>query len=376
MWIIYLFIFIYNVASTVPNEPFPNLSDDDDLLNPNTTCTKLCIDDYWVPLDMGVPMFNCTTAPCLSCTEMPQQPCGDSPLWRSMNFGILPNSSYRETFMLGNDNCSDSVNFTDSVFLVVETSGFWVIDTNDTWPEGWDSDDEMEIDLGTIVSGEDVEDSMEKDPEILDFESEWYHVYFLPMMFNVTIFDDMDFYYSNVTDFYYRNMTDLYLNNMTEGVCMPILDYWNNETIGCPCNDTWDTTGYYNSSTNSFMGGRQIIPNECNDTCGEMMFLNDTMKYANVRINVTECKNGTVLKTLEFTSTNYDKDIAYTYGAENITYVFGAWAQKAPENAIVIVTNSSDHGDDYYDANGSNGLPMSTMITMMFIFLLRLIYPN
>jgi hypothetical protein len=277
--------------------------------------------------------------------------------------------------MLGNDNCSDSVNFTDSVFLVVETSGFWVIDTNDTWPEGWDSDDEMEIDLGTIVSGEDVEDSME-DPEILDFESEWYHVYFLPMMFNVTIFDDMDFYYSNVTDFYYRNMTDLYLNNMTEGVCMPILDYWNNETIGCPCNDTWDTTGYYNSSTNSFMGGRQIIPNECNDTCGEMMFLNDTMKYANVRINVTECKNGTVLKTLEFTSTNYDKDIAYTYGAENITYVFGAWAQKAPENAVVIVTNTSDHGDDYYDANGSNGLPMSTMITMIFIFILRLIHSN
>jgi len=219
-----------------------------------------------------------------------------------------------------------------------------------------------------------------ENPDILEFESEWYHIYFVPMMFNVTIFNDMDFYYSNVTDFYYRNMTDLYVNNMTEGFCMPILDYWNNETVGCPCNDTWDTTGYYNSSSNSFMGGRQIIPSQCsNDTCGEMMFLNDTMKYANVRINITECKNGTVLKTLEFTIASYDKDMAYNYGAENISYVFGAWAQKADVNTLTIVpeinTDDTDHGDDN-DANGSNGLPMSTMITMIFIFILRMIHSN
>jgi len=136
MWIIiYLFISIYSVASTLPNagDEFSNLSDTD-LTYPNSTCNKLSIDDYWVPLDMGVPMFNCTTSACLSCTEIPQQPCGDTPLWRSMNFELLPNSTYRETLMLGNDNCSDSMNFTDSVFLVVETIGFWVIDTNYTGP--------------------------------------------------------------------------------------------------------------------------------------------------------------------------------------------------------------------------------------------------
>jgi len=341
-------------------------------------------------------LLNCTSFPCLNCTEMSQQPCGDTPLWRSWNFG-LNNGSYVETLMLGNDNCSEVMNFTDSVFLVVETIGYWVIDENNTWPEGWDNGEGMVNNGGVIVSSN---DDVVGNPEILYFDSEWYHVYFTPMMFNVTIFNDFEFYYSNVTDFYYSNMTDLYVNNMTEGICMPILDYWNNETLGCPCNDTWDATGYYNSSTNSFMGGRQIIPSQCPNDCGETMFLNDTMKYANLRLNVTECKNGSVLKTLEFTKTSYDQCTGYSYGPQDVWYFFGAWTLKAvtnnlvgenitisitpnnttstmPNNTISTMPNNTiliSNNDTYY--NGSNGLPMSTMITMIFIFLLSLIHPN
>jgi hypothetical protein len=318
---------------------------------------------------------------------MSPQPCGDTPLWRNWNFGLLPNSSYVETLMLGYDNCSEGLNFTDSVFLIVETIGFWIIDVNNTWPEGWDNDG-MQNNGGVIVTSDGVGDNTVENPEISDFESVWYHVYFTPMMFNVTIFADVDFYYTNVTDFYYTNMTDLYENNMTEGFCMPMLDYWNNETVGCPCNDTWDTTGYYNSSSNSFMGGRQIIPSQCSNesSCGEMMFLNDTMKYANVRINFTECKNGSVLKTLEFTRTSYDQDVGYTYGAQDIWYVFGAWDQKAvvnslvgenntitrvPEVSVIGPNNYTFRGDNNSNVSGSNGLPMSMMITMIFIFFVK-----
>jgi len=293
--------------------------------------TLLSGDEDWTSL---YPFQNCTTPPCLVCTEMSQQPCGNTSLWRIMNFQLSPNSTYIETLMLGNDNCSETMNFTDSVFLVVETIGFWFIDANnDTWPEGWDNQcDSEDMPQGDVIvsdGGNDDNNAMNNpaanNTEIIGFKSEWFHVYIIPIIFNVTIFNPVDFYSSNVTDFYYDNMTDLYYDNMTEGFCMPILDYWNNETLGCPCNDTWNTTGYYNSSTNSFMGGRQIIPSLCpNNSCREIMFLNDTVKYANVRINVTEYKNGSVSKTMEMTMTSYDKDIGYSYGVEYLWYIFGA----------------------------------------------------
>jgi hypothetical protein len=346
--------------------------------------------DFWVPVYNGEPLLNCTSSPCLNCTEWSQQPCSDTPIWRSWNFGLLMNGSYVETLIIGNENCTegmDFMNYTDSVKLVVETVGSWVIDVNNTWSEGWDNGEGM-VNNGVVIGTS--EDDMVVHPEILMFDSDWYHVSFIPMWFNVTIFDDMDFYYNNVTDFYYGNMTDLYVNNMTEGFCMPILEYWNNETIGCPCNDTWDTTGYYNSSTNSFMDGRQIIPSQCPGDCAsEMMFLNDTTKYANIRINVTTFNNGTVLKTLEFTKTSYNQSMGYTYGAQDIWYVFGAWNQ-GPVTSDPVISNleititipevapfrdNDDNDDDVY-YNGSNGLTMSTMITIIFIFLLSIIHPN
>jgi len=137
-------------------------------------------------------MLNCTATTCLNCTQMSPQPCGDTPLWRNWNFGLLPNSSYVETLMLGYDNCSEGLNFTDSVFLIVETIGFWIIDVNNTWPEGRDNDG-MQNNGGVIVTSDGVGDNTVENPEISDFESVWYHVYFTPMMFNVTIFADVDF---------------------------------------------------------------------------------------------------------------------------------------------------------------------------------------
>jgi hypothetical protein len=310
-----------------------------------------------------------------------------------------------ETFMLGNANCSENMNWTESVFLVVETIGFMDIDhNNDTWPEiGFDN---VESELETMPSGpHDIvvtppdhmpESPEDEDTETCEFESRWYHVYFTPKSFNVTLLNQTDFYYSNLTDFYYRNMTDLYYNNMTEGFCMPILDYWNNQTLGCPCNGTWNTTGYYNSTANAFMGGRKITPSQCsNDSCRDVFFLNDTIKYANIRINVTEHDNGTVLKTVEITRMSYDRDEGYTYGVQDVAHVYGVWDQKgvvedkkgvvdllAGENNTMpnlpeIAPISKDHENNDTnsgDVYGSNGieLPMSIVITMIFSFLLSM----
>jgi len=285
----------------------------------------------------------------------------------------------------------------------VETMGFLNIDhLNDTWPE--EGFDDVESDVETMPSDpddvvvspdhngpepEDEDEDEDEDMDNFEFESHWYHVYFMPKSFNVTILNQTDFYYSNLTDFYYRNMTDLYYNNMTEGFCMPILDYWNNQTLGCPCNGTWDTNGYYNSTANAFMGGREITPSQCsNDSCRDAFFLNDTIKYANVRINVTNHNNGTVLKTVEITRMSYNKDEGYTYGVQDVAYVYGAWDQIGVVDSLVAENNtnlpeiapiSMDHEmNDTESVYGSNGveLPMSTIITMIFIFLLSMIHPN
>jgi hypothetical protein len=311
-----------------------------------------------------------------------------------------------ETILLGNANCTENMNWTESVFLAVETMGFLTIDyQNDTWPEeGFDhieSDEDTWVTTGPndndiVVSlPEDDHDNIldttddddDVDDEDFDFESRWYHVYFTPSSFNVTILNQTDFYYSNLTDFYYRNMTDLYSNNMTEGTCMPILDYWNNQTHGCACNGTWDSDGYYNTTTKAFMGGRQISPSQCyNDSCREAFFLNDTIKYANMRINITEHDNGTVFKTVEITRMSFNKDEGYTYGVNDVAYVYGVVNQpnmtvtdSAPILNNININATIGDDDDNVNVNfGSNGvaLPMSTLITMMVIFLLSMIHPN
>jgi len=284
-------------------------------------------------------------------------------------------------------------------FLAVETMGYLNIDhENHTWPEegfdhvqsnwvsGSNGDKIVATDHDNILIPTEGDDDMGT-----KFESCWFHVNFTVSSFNVTILNQTDFYYSNLTDFYYRNMTDLYSNNMTEGTCMPILDYWNNETLGCACNGTWNTTGYYNTTAKAFMGGRQITPSQCyNDSCRETFFLNDTIKYANIRINITQHNNGTVLKTVEITKMSYNKDEGYTYGVNDVAYVYGVWDKivitigeenmTMPDSApiakdININATKSDDDDDVHWGSNAVALPMSTFITMMFIFLLSMIHP-
>jgi len=194
-----------------------------------------------------------------------------------------------------------------------------------------------------------------------NFTSRWVHVFFTPKTFNVTIL-------SNQTDIYY----------IKDGPCMPIIDYWKNVTLGCPCNGTWNNTGYYNSSTKSFEGGRQITPSQCPDnTCQEAFFLNDTITYANLRLNITTfVVNGTVAnKTVEITKISLDKDVGYAYGAKDIIAVFVLSTNE--NNAsfpIVPVITKSEMNETLRDS-GSMSLSLTTIVTMMFSFLL-IMYEN
>jgi hypothetical protein len=190
-----------------------------------------------------------------------------------------------------------------------------------------------------------------------NFTSRWVHVYFTPKTFNVTIL-------SNLTDIYY----------IKDGPCMPIADYWKNVTLGCPCNGTWNNTGYYNSSTKSFEGGRQITPSECPDnTCHEALFLNDTISYANLRLNVTTfVENGTIVnKTVELTKMSPFKDVGYAYGHEDIIAVFLLSNENATIPVVPIVTKPEMN--ETISDSGSMPLPVTSIVTLMMLaFLLMM----
>jgi hypothetical protein len=192
-----------------------------------------------------------------------------------------------------------------------------------------------------------------------NFTSQWVHVYFTPKTFNVTII-------SNITDIYYIN----------NGPCMPLMDYWKDVTLGCPCDSTWNNTGYYNSSSKCFEGGRQITPSQCpNNTCHETFFLNDTIIYANIRLNTTLfVENGTVAnKTAELTKVSPFKEIGYAYGANDIIAVF-MLSNETESLPSVPQTTYPDMNDTEIDS-GSVSLPLTSIVTMLFSFLL-ILYEN
>jgi hypothetical protein len=184
-----------------------------------------------------------------------------------------------------------------------------------------------------------------------NFTSRWVHVYFTPKTFNVTIL-------SNVSDIYY----------IKDGPCMPIADYWKNVTLGCPCNGTWNNTGYYNSSTKSFEGGRQITPSECPDnTCHEALFLNDTISYANLRLNITTfVENGTIVnKTVEITKMSPFKDVGYAYGHEDIIAVFLLSNENDTFPVVPIVTKPESN--ETLADSGSMPLPVTSIVTLLML---------
>jgi len=192
-----------------------------------------------------------------------------------------------------------------------------------------------------------------------NFTSQWVHVFFTPKTFNVTIL-------SNITDIYY----------IRNGPCMPLIDYWKDVFLGCPCNGTWNNTGYYNSSSKSFEGGRQITPSLCpNNTCQEAFFLNDTIIYANLRLNTTAWSNGTIAnKTIEITKVSPFKDIGYAYGEMDIIAVF-LWSNGTVNASLPVPVVTRVELNETVNYSGSVSLPLTSVVTMMFAFLLMM-YEN
>jgi len=191
-----------------------------------------------------------------------------------------------------------------------------------------------------------------------NFTSQWVHVFFTPKTFNVTIL-------SNETDIYY----------IKNGPCMPLINYWKNVTLGCPCNGTWNNTGYYNSSSKCFEGGRQITPSLCpNNTCHEAFFLNDTTIYANLRLNTTTWSNGTIAnKTVEITKLSPYKDIGYAYDEKDIIAVF--LLSNGTDVSLPLVSAVETDMNETLNDSGSVTLPLTSLVTIMFAFLL-IMYEN
>jgi hypothetical protein len=315
------------------------------------------LDGFWVPDTM-----NCTEVQQCENTLMTstafQLVTNDSYVEDQLEY----NTSYVETLLISTENCTDENAFINAVFLSVETIGYFAIDfeyldfldENFTQPESEMDNPEPE----SMTNPQSEVDVPNPEPELLNVpdmilspetdtmpspdsmpnpqpnsnmiscplpstnpvsysdldmvnettnSSYWFPIVFTPSFFRVTILsNDADIFYS------YSNDT-----------CIPILDYWEDDILGCPCNGTWNATGQYDNNTNSFMGGRDITPSQCPpNTCQETFFLNDTQKYANLRLNISVTDNGTVLRTLEITKMSICKEIGYAYSAEDILYSF------------------------------------------------------
>jgi len=195
----------------------------------------------------------------------------------------------------------------------------------------------------------------------------WIHVTSAPMKFQVTILDDDE----NIP----------YTEN-ENGPCMPAIKYWQDSTVGCPCDGNWFGGGSYNKSIS--MGGREIVPDQCPNSCPEAFFINDTLLYGNVRLNVTVYDNGTIMnKTLEITRMSAIKEIGYAFGAADIVYVF-----ELPHENSVDETNPTpspqlispevkepNPATQEEENSGSSPIPLATTVTMIFVFLLMM-YEN
>jgi hypothetical protein len=221
------------------------------------------------------------------------------------------NNTYVQRLVISTENCTDESMFIRSAILSVETWGYLAFDfeyldylnDNDTSSNNTNNNVTQPCSLPSNPIPY-------ADPDMVNSttnSSYWFPIVLTPTIFNVTIL-------SNDTDIFYSYSND---------TCMPILDYWENDTLGCPCNDGWNVTGYYDTASNSFKGGREIIPSLCTqNSCPESFFLNDTQKYANLRLNVTVYDNGTVLRTIEITNMSTCPEIGYTYDADDIAYSF------------------------------------------------------
>jgi hypothetical protein len=380
---IYLFFYLFSVDCAV----LPTDQDDGFDIQ--------ILDGFWLPSTL-----NCTEA----------QQCENNTLMTRTTFQLVTNdsyvedqleynTSYVETLLISTENCTDENAFINAVFLSVETMGYFAIDfeymeENFTQPEPSENpepesminpepeDNMMPFPLNPQPSPNTmpqpnsnmmpcpISSSNPVPYSDLDMVNEttnssyWFPIVFTPTNFRVTIL-------SNESDIFFSYSND---------TCMPIMDYWEDDIMGCPCDGAWNTTGYYDQTTNSFMGGRNITPSLCPpNTCQEMFFLNDTQKYANLRLNISIIDNGTVLRTLEITKMSICKEMGYAYGDGDILYSF-KWGQGRPmqmnlndQNDVPKDNDGHDDDDDDsgYHHDGSALLPLSMIITITTAFLMH-----
>jgi len=396
-------------------------------LNPNT----VDITGPWVPLTEA----NCAEG----------QGCGNSTLMIRTTFQLstLPNVGYVENLFVGSGNCSEP-GFLKSVIMVVESLGTFVIDydavENDSFPINFSPQSqtvpspesqtipspEPEIPQPFILLSPEPEPQTQPQPFVLSPEPEpqtqpqpfvlspesstipvpspspsifeepepspstfeepepesepspsttnfsvWLPVILTPTKFQITIVSEGDIFYTGAKD----------------GPCMPIIDYWANDTLGCPCNGTWEAIGSIDSDDDGIItNGRVIQPGLCpNSSCPESFFINETVKYGKVRVNQTVYENGTVDKTIEITSLSSIKEIGYAFGEKDIMFAFLLPNKNAtpsegspspypgsPSPPEVELPGPIPVSDT--DSSGAP-IPLATTITMLFVFLLMM-YEN
>jgi len=206
----------------------------------------------------------------------------------------------------------------------------------------------------------------------------WLNVFSTPLKFQITILNDDE---------------NLPYTGIQNGPCMPALQYWQNETLGCPCNGIWINDGILDESGSTSVGGRVIIPAQCpSSSCPEAFFINDTVKYGKVRLNVTVFENGTIInKTLEITKMSTIKEIGYAFGAADVVYLFRAGknyngpvvdipealnpSPEAEQNPAPYITTPGVEPDAVEQGSSGSTLPLATTITTIFVFLLMM-YEN
>jgi hypothetical protein len=89
------------------------------------------------------------------------------------------------------------------------------------------------------------------------------------------------------------------------GPCINLLDHFNNNNTGCPCNGTWRQEPFVNASYSP--GTRKIVKSMCmengNTTCPENFFFNMGLRYGNFRVTNN---SGNATRTLEITRPSFD----------------------------------------------------------------------
>jgi hypothetical protein len=94
------------------------------------------------------------------------------------------------------------------------------------------------------------------------------------------------------------------------GPCINLLDHFNSNDTGCPCNGTWTQNAFINASYSP--ATRTIMKSTCmengNTTCPENFFFNMGLRYGSFRVT-NNTNNAT--RTLEITRPSFDNETGW-----------------------------------------------------------------